>query len=132
MKGLDTNVLVRYLVKDDRKQGEMASRYIQMAANSGEKCFINCIVLCELVWVLDSAYGFAKEQIVEVLEKLFVTKQIDIERKDVARQALQDYKNGKGDIADYLVGRINQAHGCDTTATFDKVLKKSTMFHLLG
>ncbi|MFH1434276.1 MAG: type II toxin-antitoxin system VapC family toxin [Pseudomonadota bacterium] len=132
MKGLDTNVLVRYLVKDDKKQSETASGYIQKAANNGESCFISLIVLCELVWVLESAYGFAKHQVIDVLEKLFLTKQIEIEMKDIARQALQDYKNGKGDIADYLVGRINRAHGCDTTATFDKALKKSGMFHLLG
>lgn len=105
---------------------------IQKVANNAESCFINLIVLCELVWVLDSAYGFAKEQIIDVLEKLFVTKQIEVEMKDIARQALQDYKNGKGDFADYLVGRINQAYGCDTTATLDKALKKSTVFHLLG
>lgn len=132
MKGLDTNVLVRYLVKDDKKQGKIASDYIQRAASSGQQCFINCIVLCELVWVLESAYGFARQQVIDVLEKLFLAKQIDIEMKDIARQALQDYKTGKGDIADYLVGRINQEHGCDTTATFDKVLKKSSVFQLLG
>jgi predicted nucleic-acid-binding protein len=59
MIGLDTNVLARYLVRDDPG-------------------FINRIVLCELVWVLESAYGYSKDTIVAVLEKLLRTSQLKI------------------------------------------------------
>jgi predicted nucleic-acid-binding protein len=37
--------------------------------------------------------------------------------RDDAKQALHDYKEGRGDLADYLIGRINQALGCDATAS---------------
>jgi predicted nucleic-acid-binding protein len=46
--GLDTNILVRYLTKDDEKQWKQAAEIIE----SGEQCFVANIVLCELVWVL--------------------------------------------------------------------------------
>ncbi len=131
MKGLDTNVLVRYLVKDDKKQAERASAYIRRVTADGEICFINLVVLCELVWILESAYDFDKRDISDVLEKILATKQFDIEQKDIARQAVHDYRHGSGDIADYLIGRINHAQGCDRTATFDRALKQSSFFVVL-
>lgn len=131
MKGLDTNVLVRYLVKDDKKQAEKASAYLRKSTASGENCFINTIVLCELVWVLESAYDYGKQEIADVLEKILVTKQFEIESKDIARQAMHDYRRGSGDFADYLIGRINQVRGCDVTASFDRTLKTASSFIVL-
>jgi len=131
MKGLDTNVLVRYLVRDDKKQAEKAGAYIRKTVASGESCFINNIVLCELVWVLESAYEYDKGSIADVLERILATKQFELERKDITRQAVSDYKNGRGDLADYLIGRINQALGCDATVTFDRALKNTTSFMML-
>ncbi len=131
MKGLDTNVFVRYLVKDDEKQAEKASAYIRKIASSGESCFINYIVLRELVWVLESAYGFHEKEIADVLDKILIIKQFEIELKDIVRQAIHDYRHGKGDLADYLIGRINHASGCDATITFDRSLKPSSSFVVL-
>jgi len=131
MKGLDTNILVRFLVKDDRKQAEKASLYIRKAAAGGESCFINSIVLCELVWVLESAYQYDRRDIADVLERILATKQFEIERKDITRQAVHDYREGRGDLADYMIGRINQAQGCDVTASFDRALKNATSFLIL-
>ncbi len=123
MKGLDTNLLVRYLVKDDRRQAERASRFMSEMAESGTNCFINQIVLCELVWVLESAYGYPKKEIADVLDKIMAIRQFVIESKDLVRQAISDYREGKADLADYLVGRTNHAQGCDRTFTFDRALK---------
>ncbi|MFZ0931074.1 MAG: type II toxin-antitoxin system VapC family toxin [Syntrophobacteraceae bacterium] len=131
MRGLDTNVLVRYIVKDDHRQAEKASAYIRGVTERGEDCFINHIVLCELVWVLEAAYGFSKKEIAGVLEKILATRQFEIERKDVSRQAVRDYAVGKGDLADYLIGGVNNAHGCDRTATFDRALKSAATFEVL-
>lgn len=131
MKGLDTNVLVRYLVKDDKKQAEIASAYIRKIADSGELCFINKVVMCELIWVLESAYEFNKDEIADVCEKILKTKQFEIEAKDIVRNAINDYKNGKADFADYLIGRINKLNDCDITATFDRTLKEQGSFILL-
>lgn len=132
MRGLDTNVLVRFLVRDDLKQAELASSYIRKATADGETCFINLIVFCELVWVLESAYGYSKQEIANVLEKMLTIRQFEIETKDIVRQAVHDYQRGSGDIADYLIGRVNQSQGCDQTATFDRSLKSSPFFDIIG
>jgi len=131
MKGLDTNVLVRYLVRDDKKQAEVASAFMRKLSTSGEKCFINLVVACELVWVLESAYDFTRAEISEALEGILVTKQFEIESKDVVRQAVNDYRRGGGDIADYLIGRINKSFGCERTVTFDRALKSAQAFIIL-
>jgi predicted nucleic-acid-binding protein len=131
MKGIDTNVLVRYLVRDDEEQAKTAVICIQKIIASGGLCFINIIVLCELVWVLESAYGFQKKDIAEVLEKILMTKQFEIEAKDIARLALNDYRDGQGDFADYVIGRNNSANGCELTYTFDRSLKNHSGFVIL-
>jgi len=131
MKGLDTNILVRYLVRDDQKQAQKASSLINNVSSSGDFCYINAIVLCELVWVLESAYSYSKNEIADVLYKILMTRQFEIDRKDLVIQALREYREGKGDLADYVIGRSNRASGCDATATFDRALKGSASFEVL-
>jgi predicted nucleic-acid-binding protein len=131
MRGLDTNLLVRFIVRDDRQQAEAASSYIRKIAAEGGVCFISLIVFCELVWVLESAYGYSKREIAGALEKMLAIRQFEIEEKDIVRQALNDYRGGRGDIADYLIGRVNHSHGCDLTATFDRSLKSSPFFDVI-
>lgn len=131
MRGLDTNVLVRYLVWDDKKQAQKAADCIKKIIDAGNSCFINVIVFCELVWVLESAYGYTREEIAEVCEKILMIKQFKIESKDIVRMAVIDYKNGKADLADYLIGEINIHKGCKFTYTFDRALKKKSEFALI-
>ncbi len=131
MRGLDTNVLVRYLVWDDKKQAQKAADCIQEIIDSGNLCFVNIIVFCELVWVLESAYGFSRDEITEVCEKMLMIKQFEIESKDIVRMAVNDYKNGKADLADYLIGNVNENKGCKFTYTFDRALKKHNEFALI-
>ena len=120
MKGLDTNVLVRLLVADDGDQAERAARYIRRHCSADDPGFVNRVVLCELVWVLESAYGFARADIADVLERLFRAAQFRIENSDAARAALHLYRTAGADFADALVGRCNRDAGCEATATFDR------------
>jgi predicted nucleic-acid-binding protein len=130
MRGLDTNVLVRYLAQDDPDQSRRANSLLQEAASQGERCFINSVVLCELVWVLRGAYGYEKDEICMVIDKLLSTVEFSIEDKELAYRALEDYRSG-GDFADHLIGWRNQKAGCDITVTFDRNLKNSLRFTVL-
>lgn len=126
MKGLDTNVLVRYLVQDDPQQAKRAERYIEDGL-----CYINHIVLCEFVWVLDAAYKFERNVIGGVLEQILVTAEFDIEDRDLAHAAVTDFQRTKADFADCLISRRNAAAGCESTGTFDKGVKGIAGFTLL-
>jgi predicted nucleic-acid-binding protein len=131
MTCLDTNVLVRYLVKDDQEQGEKAASFIRKTIDSGESCYINNIVLYLLIWVLESAYRCNKYEIVNVIEKSLITKQFEVEARDAVRYALNEYKQGKSDLSDYLIGWLNRSKGCASTASFDKDLRTCENFLIL-
>lgn len=131
MIGLDTNVLVRYLVMDDPAQGKKAARLIQDSFEHNESLFINNVVLCELVWILDAAYDFSKTEIADALEKILMTELIIVQNQDEAWLALSDYRSGSADYSDYFIGRINKSFECDKTASFDQDLGSSDLFKLL-
>jgi len=131
MIGLDTNVLVRYLTRDDAGQYARAAALIGAAANRGEQFVVNTAVLCELAWVLGSSYGYSREEIAGALEQILATAQFEVERLDDARQALGDFRSTKADFSDALVGRINRSLGAEHTVTFDRSLKAVETFRML-
>jgi len=73
MIGLDTNVLVRYLVQDDAAQARLASAAIESAAGRGERMHLTAVTLCELVWVLESAYHRARTDVALALQQIVRT-----------------------------------------------------------
>ena len=131
MIGLDTNVVVRYLTQDDPVQAALATEAIEHAAERGDRLFLSGVVLCELVWVLESAYGYERAEVTDVVERVLRTTQFDFDHKDQLWQAWQDYRTGKGDFSDYLIGRLGHAAGCGETLTFDRALERSPLFRLL-
>ena len=131
MIGLDTNVLVRYLTPDDPSQAKQANALIAAAEAKREKLHLDVVVLCEVVWVLRGAYDSDKETVCEVLEKILAAAQFSIDDRDRVREALAQYRTEGGDFADYILGSRNRAAGCNVTATFDRALKGSSLFHLL-
>jgi predicted nucleic-acid-binding protein len=124
MKGLDTNVLVRYIVEDEPEQAALASELIEGQCDVDNPGFINLVVICELVWVLQKAYKSTREQIGAVLMNLLLTESFLIEYHDVAWQAYYDYNEGNADYADCLISRLNHALSCSTTYTFDTKASK--------
>jgi predicted nucleic-acid-binding protein len=130
MIGLDTNVLLRYLIKDDEAQGERSARVIRQAAGRGEPVFIGPVVLCEMVWVLESRYGYAKPEIVRALTAILDADGFDVADRNVVRSAVDDYRTHKADFADCLIGRTNEAAGCRETVTFERRLKAIETFRV--
>jgi predicted nucleic-acid-binding protein len=131
MKALDTNVLVRYLTQDEPKQAAIAAAEIEQATVKDEKMLIQPLVLCELVWVLETAYDFGKAEILGILEQIVRTRQFEIIDKDTVWHALAEYRLSKGDFSDYYLGRANERDGATQTLTFDKALKGSPRFRVL-
>ena len=131
MIGLDTNLLIRYLTKDEASQYHKAKRLIEDAVANDERLLINCVVLCELTWVLDTAYEYSQPEIADALERIFDTAQFEVERAEEARQALGDFRSTKAGFADALIGRVNRALGATGTATFDRDLKSLETFTVL-
>jgi len=125
--GLDTNVLLRYLVRDDAAQAARAERELER----DERFLIDGIVLCELVGVLETGYGCSRADIVVALERILATAQFEIESQDLVAAALDDYRRSAADFSDCLIGRRHRAAGTVETVTFDRSLKGLEGFRLL-
>lgn len=130
MIGLDTNVLVRYLTKDDRVQTPSAVKLIRSlsADNPG---FVSLVVVVELIWVLDACYRFNRSELLDVLESLLSSSEIQVEAAELIAKAARLFAAGNADFADYLVERSGYAAGCLHTFTFDQKAAASAGMRLL-
>ena len=131
MKALDTNILARFILRDDPRQAELARDYIAVATAAGELLFLSTPVLCELSWVLEDCYDYNRQEQVVVFEKLLHVAQFTFEDKELLFHALADFAKGPADFADYIIGRIASRYGCTETATFDKALKGEPGYRVL-
>ena len=128
MLGIDTNVLVRYLVRDDQSQYERARRLIRREVNAGEPVPVSLLVLLEMEWVLRSRYELAKPDIVAVLSSLLQTVELAFEDEPSVEHALYSWKNSLAEFADCLIDARNRRLGCRATATFDRKALKLAGF----
>ena len=131
MNGVDTNVLIRFIVRDDADQAAAADRFLEGECSHDEPCLINRIVLCELVWMLDRGYRYRRGPIAGVIDKILRTEEFRVENAAEAWAALQAYRDGRADFADGLIGKTNRALGCAATATFDRAASRMEEFRLL-
>ena len=132
MIALDTNVLVRLVLHDDETQARAAERLVVRARREQDHLFVSDIVLCELVWVLTRRAGLSREDIAAALGQLLRTELIVVAQASIAERALNAYRNGKGDFADYMIREHARAADAREVATFDRVLKGEDGFRLIG
>jgi predicted nucleic-acid-binding protein len=128
--GLDTNVLVRYVMQDDPRQSARAARLVD-SLSADDPGFIPVVALVELVWVLTASYGLDRPQVLTVLETLVRSKELVVDRADLVTQALNRYGAGGADFADALIERIAAAAGCSVTVTFDAGAVKAAAMTLV-
>jgi predicted nucleic-acid-binding protein len=119
MLGLDTNVLVRFLVRDHEAQFERARRLVKREVGAQEKVLISLLVLLETEWVLRSRYGLQKYQIVDAVSGLLDAAELQLEDEPTIEEALYLWKDSTADFADCLIGARHRRLGCRATATFD-------------
>lgn len=131
MIALDTNVLVRYIVRDDARQAAAATRLIESRCSAESPGIVSLIAFCELVWVLDRGYGYARKDIARVLRGILAAEELRVERSELAWQALNEYEKGKADLADYLIGLSGREEKAETTYTFDRRAAGSSLFRMV-
>ena len=124
MAALDTNVLVRFLVRDDEVQFEKARKLIQREVTAGRHVFISQLVLLETEWVLRSRYSLPKNLIIEAISGLLGATDVRFEDEPAIEEALFIWKDTTADFADCLIGAQNRRLGCRATVTFDMKASK--------
>jgi predicted nucleic-acid-binding protein len=124
MLGIDTNVLVRFLVRDDEAQFEKARKLIKREVAAGRGVLVNQLVLLETEWVLRSRYSLAKNLIIQAISGLLNASDVRFEDEPAVEEALFIWKDSAADFADCLIGAKNRRLGCRATATFDMKASK--------
>lgn len=128
MLGIDTNVLVRFLVRDEERQFARAQRLLRREAERGEPVFVSQLVLLETEWVLRSRYGLSKAEILGAFSGLLESAELHIEGEPSVEQALFIWKDSAAEFADCLIGMRHLELGCQATASFDQRALKLSGF----
>ena len=118
MMAADTNVLLRYILKDDEKQFATAAAFFG-ARSPEDPAFICQIVLCEMAWTLAQRYKFSRTQITSIIEALLETSEIHVEDEEIVSAAIAD-ASPTADFADLMIALRASMSGCSSTVTFDK------------
>ena len=119
MRALDTNVLVRLLVRDDSAQAKAADDYIAQGA------WVSHLVLAETLWVLSAVYERSAERLIAVLEVLLAHKNIVLQDADVVAVALAHFRRRPAlGFSDCLVLEIARKAGHTPLGSFDRALSK--------
>jgi predicted nucleic-acid-binding protein len=129
--GLDTNVLVRYIMQDDAKQSPLASKLVE-SLTADTPGLVTLVSVVELIWVLQSCYALERSQLGDALEGLLRTKEFVVERAETVWKAARMFREGSADFADCLIERCASAAGCERTVTFDRGAAKACGMTLLG
>lgn len=120
MPAVDTNILVRFIVRDDALQLESVIRLMQQSVGRGEPIFVAVTVLLELEWVLRARFKFSKEEVIEAFDALLAADALVFESQLAVNVALLTYPLGGAEFADCLhLALVNQSGECPMF-TFDR------------
>lgn len=131
MTGLDTNVIVRFLMKDDADQAALATKAFAELTTAAPG-FVGREVLVELVWVLQKIYRLPRRDIADAIEGLLGAREIVVESADQVAVAVDRLRRGGPGFADQMIALAGQGFGCGKTVTFDRKAASLPGMSLLG
>lgn len=130
MIGLDTNVVIRYLVQDDPDQSPVASELIDGLTET-DPGYISLVTVVEIYWVLRRAYRVSAGRCADLLEGLLDARELRVDQAATVRAAVAASRSGLG-FADAVIAELGRAAGCDHTVTFDKRAAREGGMRLLS
>jgi predicted nucleic-acid-binding protein len=132
MKALDTNVIIRFLLNDDKAQAGKVKTLFELAEKNHDLYFVPTPVILETIGVLSAVYDFKRDETLEALEMLTEMPILVFEHYDLVRRVVGLGRNTEVDIPDLLIGLSGKTSGCETTLTFEKGLEPTGLFERIG
>lgn len=120
MPSLDTNVLLRHLIRDDARQGALVEQLMSRCIQESIPLFIPATVLLELEWVLRSRFGLDKAQVIEALAGLAASSETMFESEEPLEVALELFRTSSADFADCLHVAVSARMARLPLWTFDR------------
>jgi predicted nucleic-acid-binding protein len=128
--GLDTNVVVRYLVQDDPEQSGVSSELIDQLTET-DPGYLSLVTVVELHWVLRRAYHLEASRCAELIGALLDARELRVDQDEVVRVAVTAAAGGV-DFGDAVITELGRANGCAYTVTFDRSAARHRGMRLLG
>lgn len=131
MIGLDTNLVLRYLLQDDPAQASRANRIMERELTRENPGFLSLPTVLEIVWVLRSVFDQSPAQIAAWLERLLAADLLVVQNEQQVFEAMYALRRGTGEFEDALIGAVNRWAGCAATYTFDRRASRLPDFRLV-
>jgi predicted nucleic-acid-binding protein len=131
MIGLDTNVILRYLLQDDLEQTRHANQIVDQELSEQCPGFISLVTVLEIVWVLRSLLKQNPSQIASHIENLLIADSLEVQNEQQVFDAVSALKSGTGEFEDALIGALNAWAGCSHTVTFDRKAARLSGFRAI-
>lgn len=131
MKALDTNVLVRFLVKDDEHQSKIVYKVFKQAEADKNFFCVSLLVVLETIWVLDSVYEIPREEILDAINEILLMPILKFEAQPTIQRFTLLARKNKIDLSDILIACTAKISGCESVLTFDKKASKFELFELI-
>jgi predicted nucleic-acid-binding protein len=132
MKALDTNALIRFLVRDDERQAEAVYRIFKQAESDNEALFVPLLVVLDTIWVLESVYKIKRKEILDCINELLLMPILAFEAQSTIISFISSAMETKIDLSDLLIAHSANLSGCECVLTFDKRAASFSLFKLLG
>jgi predicted nucleic-acid-binding protein len=132
MKALDTNVLVRFLVKDDEHQSKIVYELFKQAEVDRFYYCVSLLVVLETIWVLDSVYEIPRTKILDSVNEILLMPILKFEAQPTIQHFIFLARENKIDLSDVLIACAAKISGCERVLTFDKKASKFGLFELIG
>lgn len=130
MKGIDTNILVRFLVGDDELQAQKVYNIFKMVESGRNELFVPLLVILELVWVLETVYEIERNEILDSISELLLMPILKFEHQSVLQQFTRSAHGNSYDLSDLLIAYSANGQGCKSVITFDRKASKHPFFEL--
>lgn len=128
MKAIDTNVLVRFLVNDDPAQARVVRERLAAAERQRDAFWVPVLVVLETIWVLESAYGIERKDLIATLNDLLLMPILEFESRAAIQHVLIQAARNAGDLADLLIAETARTAGCEAILTFDRKAARDIEF----
>ena len=128
---LDTNILVRFIVRDDDRQTTAVAKVFEQHIRQAQNLWVPVTVMLELEWVLRSRYKFSKAHVIRAMSALLDTFELAFESEGALEQALFAYEDGSADYAEYLHLALARKADALPFLTFDEKAAKASGAMLL-
>lgn len=131
MKGIDTNILVRFLVGDDELQAEKVYNIFKKAEANKNELFVPLLVILELIWVLESVYQIQRKEIIDSISDLILMPILKFEQQTALQKLIYAAPKNTYGLSDLIIAHSAKEQGCEKVMTFDKKASKYNLFELV-